>query len=58
MTYKFAKNELNENREDCIIKIDDAGVVSAVPNDESNKDWQAFQAWLAEDPENQPDPAD
>jgi hypothetical protein len=29
-----------------------------IPNDPQNKDWQDYQAWLAADPANQPDPAD
>jgi hypothetical protein len=49
MKYQQAKNSTN-----IIIRIDDQGIVSAIPNDPSNADWQAYQAWLAQG--NQPLP--
>ncbi len=52
MTYKLIASS------DYILMTDEQGVIHTVPNDERNKDWQEYQAWLAADPENQPEPAD
>lgn len=43
---------------ECIKMIDGNGVIKCIPNDERNTDWQEYQAWLAADPENQPEPAE
>lgn len=43
---------------DYIKRIEDDGNIWFVPNEPSNSMWQAYQAWLAEDPNNQPLPAD
>lgn len=43
---------------DYILWTDSDEIVHTVPNDERNCDWQAYQAWLAADPENQPEPAE
>ncbi len=52
MTYQLTQDE------NCIKLIDDNDVVYWIPNDAGNKDWVAYQEWLAADPENQPEPAD
>lgn len=41
-----------------ILRLNDNGSISSIPNDMANADWQEYQAWLAADPENQPLPAD
>lgn len=51
MQYKLITNS------DYVLKINDE-IISTVPNDMKNRDWQEYQAWLAADPENQPLPAD
>ncbi len=40
------------NDSDCIKLLEDGGMIRFVPNDSRNLDWQAYQAWLAADPEN------
>ena len=53
MQYKLS------NRSAGVIKDDGAGIISWVPEAEGNADWQVYQRWLAEDPENNiPEPAD
>lgn len=49
MNYKYSRvsSDPSNDRTDCIIKIDDDGVESFVPNDANNSDWQAYQDWLA-----------
>lgn len=32
---------------DVVLKTDESGVSSWVPNDPQNRDWQEYQAWLA-----------
>jgi len=32
---------------EAVLRTDDNGVVSYIPPDELNKDWQAYQSWLA-----------
>lgn len=41
-----------------ILMIEDDGTIRCVPEDVANRDWQAYQAWLAADPENEPLPAE
>jgi len=31
-----------------IIKIDDNGIISSIPKDEANTDYQEYLAWVAE----------
>ena len=40
------KYKLNRDGEG-ITKIDDQGVITFIPDDMGNSDWQAYQAWLA-----------
>ena len=40
---------------DCIHRVNDDGSISHIPNDPANRDWVAYQAWLADG--NAPDPA-
>jgi hypothetical protein len=42
----------------CIKRVDDAGVISFIPDDPENSDWRVYQEWLAADPANQPEPAE
>lgn len=30
----------------CVLRIDENGVVSTVPNDPMNRDWIDYQTWL------------
>lgn len=46
MNYQYALDANNQNRQDVILRIKDDGVISWVPNDPKNSDWQAYQAWL------------
>lgn len=40
-------------------RTDPQGVITFIPDDPANTDWQAYQAWLAADPVNNvPLPAD
>lgn len=57
MIYKLYKN-FDGSVSDNIMCIDDDGGVSYHPNAPDNTGWQAYQAWLAADPANQPLPAD
>jgi hypothetical protein len=42
--------------ENVVCRIEDSGLVSCIPFDPANTDYQAYLAWLAEG--NQPEPAD
>jgi hypothetical protein len=57
MRYKLA-NPIKDGDSVLLTKIDDDGRIWWIPNDPNNTDWQIYQAWLAEDPSHQPDPAD
>lgn len=46
---------INDTMVPGIIRIDDG---TFIPQNEGNRDWQEYQAWLAADPDNQPLPAD
>lgn len=50
--------KLNQNSIPGILKIEDDGTISCVPESTENMDWQDYQDWLAADPANQPLPAD
>jgi hypothetical protein len=39
---------------DCIKRLADNAFI---PNDPANRDWQEYQAWLAADENNVPEPA-
>lgn len=56
MTYQLCKDENDQVLDNCIKRIDDQGVISFIPNDSGNRDWQEYQAWLALD--NEPEPAE
>lgn len=49
MTYQLISGS------DSVLRTDDEGIISLVPADPANRDWQSYQAWLAD--ENEPDPA-
>lgn len=36
------------NDSEYILLISDGGIVSTIPNDPANSDWQAYQQWLTE----------
>lgn len=57
MQYRLAKNIQGDIREDQILLID-GDKITYIPNDPENGYWQEYQAWLAEDPNNQPEAAD
>lgn len=48
MIYEIIKR--SENDQGVIKKIDDTGFVQFIPMDEANADYQAYLAWLAEQP--------
>lgn len=48
-------NEVDTNM---IVAIDESGAVWYIPNNPELGMWQEYQAWLAADENNQPDPAD
>jgi hypothetical protein len=50
MQYQLFTNSLGQT-DAIVLKIED-GVTYYIPNDQSNSDWRAYQAWLAADPEN------
>lgn len=52
---KFMSNEVDTNM---IVAIDESGAVWYIPNNPELGMWQEYQAWLAADENNQPDPAD
>lgn len=57
MQYQLVKKLNTEEINETIIKrIDDNGQVSYIPADMANRDWAAYQAWLAE--ENEPEAAE
>lgn len=43
---------------DSVKLTEDSGLIKYIPNDPANSDWQIYQAWLAADPENQPELAE
>lgn len=40
MQYKLIENS------DIVERKNDEGIISCIPNDPSNKDWNAYQDWL------------
>lgn len=42
--YKLLKDNLGNDRTDMILRIADN---ANIPNDPDNRDWVAYQAWLA-----------
>ena len=42
--YKYLLNEDSSNRTDCILRTADNAVI---PNCAENRDWVAYQVWLA-----------
>jgi len=56
MTYKLIKDAEDVLVTNVISRTDDSGITSTVPNDPNNRDWVAYQEWLALG--NTPDPAD
>jgi hypothetical protein len=47
MQYQQLKDMNGTVRTDLIQATDGSGAVKFVPNDPSNRDWVAYQAWLA-----------
>ena len=41
-----------------VLRLNDDGTTTSIPNDPANRDWIGYQTWLEADPENQPLPAD
>jgi hypothetical protein len=58
MQYKQFKDKNGEISMDVILCIESSGLLWYVPNNNENSMWQAYQAWLAADPNNQPEAAD
>lgn len=56
MQFQKIKNPDGQDSESMIIMTRDSGSVVFVPNDPANRDWQAYQEWLAQG--NQPLDAD
>lgn len=54
MTYKLVK-DIDGVARGAVMRIDDKGVVSIIPVASDNRDWIAYQNWLAQG--NVPDPA-
>jgi hypothetical protein len=58
MQYKYLKLLDGSPCTDVILRLNDDASLSSIPASEANSDWNTYQSWLAEDPENQPLPAD
>lgn len=48
MQYQQVKDANNAVRTDAILQTTDDGTVSYVPNDPANRNWAAYQVWLAD----------
>lgn len=55
--YKYHK-KIDGSPSEYILRLNEDDTTSTIPNNPANSDWQAYQAWLEADPENQPLPAD
>lgn len=51
MIYQYVTDFNGGNNPNIILRNID-GIISCIPNDPTNRDWQEYQAWLAADPEN------
>lgn len=48
MNYKYVRQfGGSDKRDNIIMRIDDDGSVTCIPSDPRNRDWQDYQAWLA-----------
>lgn len=54
--YRYVNSSDGTRNENVIMRIVN-GVVSCIPKDCNNRDWQAYTAWRAESPTNVPEPA-
>ena len=48
MNYKFYKLSDGTQADDAIFKITSEGIISTVPFDEANTDYQEYLLWVAE----------
>jgi hypothetical protein len=48
MRFILCKNSVGEIDETKVRMISDEGIISDVPNDEGNRDWNTYQKWLSE----------
>jgi len=54
MTYQQVNDNQGNLRTDVIVRTNDSGSISWIPNDPANNDWIIYQAWLNDGTGNEP----